>query len=839
MGSERDDFDKDYPRRTNRADTDLVLAPGEYAYIQDGTKGNISVYVGPQKTSLSQTDFPVNWDQSKRVYNRCEQSAAIHPFPNAPEGFYMILQNPVPSGKEDYPQGGKVSQHVDLHMGCKINIPGPATFPLWPGQSADAVEGHRLRSNQYLVVRVYNDEEAQRNWDKGVIKPQNPEINEQQNGVEHTKETNIASTVSRPDKLTIGQLIIVKGTDVSFYIPPTGVEVVPDENRQFVRNAATLERLEYCILLDESGDKRYVVGPDVVFPKPTETFVEGVGDDVGGKTRKFRAIELNEIQGLYVKVIADYKEGENTFKAGDELFITGKEQAIYYPRPEHSIIRYGEQTKHFAVAIPPGEARYVLDRMSGAVDLIRGPKMFLADPRKQVIVRRILSDGELQLWFPNNTEAIRVNTSLRQVMASQSVESGLLKKREENHNPVDKIEFVRTDSFQRGSKFNEPRTITLDSKYDGSVRIEVWPGYAVLVVSKTGKRRVVIGPETSHLEYDEALLPLILSTGRPKTDDKIIRTVYLRVRNNTVSDLVSVETKDLCEVKIEVSYRVNFTGEDKEKWFEVDNYVKFLTDHLRSLLRHAIKQRTIEDFYQNATSIVRDTVLGIARADGEGRTGRRFEENGMHVYDVEILDVKITKPEIANLLIRAQQDVVEIGLKTEALKRNNSFAVKEEELKRVISNAKAETYSNQHKLDVDVLERQLEIQLKKIGNEMKARIEEIKAKLDQQKNLSEISEAELLRAKANLDQDFAEFNRRLEAESGAIERQIGAVSEKLSSALVLVAHASLAERVSKDMAPIVTLGGGNAEEMFNKLVAGTFIQDLLARTRGNNQLIKD
>lgn len=55
-----------------------------------------------------------------------------------------------------------------------------------------------------------------------------------------------------------------------------------------MRNAVTLERLEYCILLDEDGNKRFIEGPDVVFPEPTERFVEKNG------FRKFKAIELNE-----------------------------------------------------------------------------------------------------------------------------------------------------------------------------------------------------------------------------------------------------------------------------------------------------------------------------------------------------------------------------------------------------------------------------------------------------------------------------------------------------------------------------------------------------------------
>jgi len=93
-------------------------------------------------------------------------------------------------------------------------------------------------------------------------------------------------------------MYIIKGTEISFYIPPTGIEVVKDEFGNFQRNAVTLERLEYCILLDENGNKRYVRGPEVVFPEPTEVFIEKDGQ------RKFKAIELNEIKGIYIKVIA-------------------------------------------------------------------------------------------------------------------------------------------------------------------------------------------------------------------------------------------------------------------------------------------------------------------------------------------------------------------------------------------------------------------------------------------------------------------------------------------------------------------------------------------------------
>jgi major vault protein len=101
-----------------------------------------------------------------------------------------------------------------------------------------------------------------------------------------------------------------------------------------------------------------------------------------------------------LKVIAPYAEGDAHYQVGDELFITGKEQMIYFPRPEHAIVRYGDQDIHYAVAIPAGEARYVLDRLTGHIGLQRGPCMFLPDPRKHIIVKRVLDPKLTAIWFP-------------------------------------------------------------------------------------------------------------------------------------------------------------------------------------------------------------------------------------------------------------------------------------------------------------------------------------------------------------------------------------------------------------------------------------------------------
>jgi major vault protein len=385
---------------------DLVLATNQYAYLQDETKGVITVYVGPHKASLSTTDRPMRFQNGR--FERCDLPAAIQEFPLVTEGSYLVLQNPAVTKDQAHPPLGTPTSASRLSVGRKINMRGPLSFPLWPGQVATVIEGHRLRSNQYLVVRVYNEEEARQNWDTAVMKAATSE----------TPENAIPATVD----LTIGKLIIIKGVDVSFYIPPTGIEVVPDEKGKFIRDAETLERLEYCILLDESGDKSVVKGPSVVFPSPTQTFVEERG------SRKFRATELNPDMGIHIKVTADYEENGTTYTTGQELFITGRAQQIYYPRPEHAIIKYGDRQLTYGITIPEGEARYVLNKETGSVDLVRGPRIFLADPRKEVLVRRVLELKEVSLYFPGNAYALDYNAKLLEVLretASTSASAAL------------------------------------------------------------------------------------------------------------------------------------------------------------------------------------------------------------------------------------------------------------------------------------------------------------------------------------------------------------------------------------------------------------------------------
>lgn len=836
---EYEEFGPERGRRPDRGDTDLVLAPGEYAYVLDTTKGHVNVIVGPYKASMSATDQTVRWESGSRRFRRCDMADAAYPYIEAREGEYLVLRNPA-EADDEHPREGTSHLTASLAMGRQINISGPTSFALWGMQEAEVIPGHRLKSNQYLVVRVVNEKAAADNWGEAVMEPQAGERDE-------------PASVSRPDSFSVGQLIVIRGTEVSFYIPPTGLEVVP-EHGEYVRDAVSLERLEFCIRLDESGKKRFDRGPAVVFPEPTEIFVEEDGK------RKFRAIELNPLMGIYVKVIADYTgdgKGEN-HKAGEELWITGADTPIYYPREEHAIVKYGDRVVHFAVAVPPGEGRYVLDRLKGVVRLVKGPTMLLPDPRKEVIVRRVLDDATVNLLYPGNTEALKVNQRLRALskgggfLTARQVEAGMEGVERDDvlgegmETLSRAMRAFAAEEVKRSPSFTPPRTVTLDTKYDGAVSVDVWTGYALYVVSKAGKGRVIVGPQTVLLEYDERPMALRLSRHLPKTSKERLHTAFLRVRGNRVADLVDAETKDGVPLKLHLAYRVKFDGEDDEQridWFALDDYVGFLTEHLRSLLGGVVRQHGVEEFILNAVPIVRDAILGTVGDEGGERPGKPFDENRMVIYDVEVLDVRINNEEIAGLMRKAQlktaQRTLEIGQEEQKL----AFTQRTQEIARQIAVELAATEKQEQALKIEKTKAIHEAELADIRTRLEQAIARLEGNLNEATKANEVDLVRLEGERAAADQrlvitgkEIKQDVQRLIAEADALAKRAQAVSPQLTAALQAFADSDLAGKLATSMSPWALLGGEDILTVATKLLDGLGLKEaaiaLAARTPG-------
>ena len=784
---------------------DLVLSINEYAYVLDKTKGNVSCWVGPTKTSLSTSDELVIFNPKTKSFESSSYGAAVTLFTTAPENWYVILKNPTANGK--HPATGTANSLPEgIEIGRKVNIRGPVSFALYPGQMAKAVRGHALRSNQYLLARVYEAEAA--NSSKGDIRD---------------AEGNV---IESTDTYVNGQILVIKGTEVSFYIPPTGIEVIPvdnDHSKGYVRNAVTLERLEYCILKDEDGNKRYVHGPEVVFPKPTETFVTS---PKGGTI--FRALELSPISGIYIKVIAAYEENGIKHPVGEELFITGNDQMIYYPRPEHAVISYDGKTLHHAIAIPEGEGRYVLNRLTGEITTIKGPAMYLPDPRTEVIVKRKLSPTQCRLWYPGNNEALAYNNSLTE----KSVEKSMTKA--SNYAAFDSLDamaystttasaslaaFESNASISRGTSYTKPRTVTLDTKYEGAVAMDVWTGYAVRLISKNGEKKVVCGPQTILLDYDQTLEILNPS----HTANKPEQAVFLRYTNNKIADRFTIETKDHVQAILNVNYNIDFDETYMDKWFDIDDYCQYVREIYHTFIRKDVGTYTIEEFYNAYEDIAKNAL----------NDRDPLPANGIKINSVEVTLLEIA-PDVAELIEEHNLDLVRKSLEL-------SEANKRVKLAKALSEAEEEEQKLRYQETLNKMELQrteavkkLEIQhevnrLTELENQAKKQ-----AEVDMQNLVNIIHTAGLDRKEQEnkLTLDFenkkAEIEKaKSEAYAATIASIMASITPDLVAALTSKSNAETLKAVTGAMSPVAIAKGESVADTVNLLLRGTPLEGVI------------
>ncbi len=862
--------------------TDLIIPPGFYAFVMDTSKGEVRTEVGPYKVGISNTDRPVKFDPKTGRFDRVDNPEnAVMPFIRATENDYVVLDSPAKEARQEHPTPGKSNSLAELAEGKQIVIAGPIAFAQWPGQKAKVIGGHKLKSNQYLFVEVTNPEEAKNHWDKQMLraakKPvvtntggdgtQDQHPDQATDQPQNAPPPDVSLSEINPADLVIGQRLVIKGTAASFYMPVTGLVVVQESEGKYVREAVTLERMQYCRLISESGTERIEIGPKVVFPEADETFTkrsDAKGDD---DSRVFQAIELNEQMGLYLKVTADYDEGDKHFSAGDELFITGKDTRIYYPRPEHSIVKYGGKDRIYAVTVPVGKGYYLLDKREGKIKTVYGPCLLLPDPRFEVIVRRVLDSRTVNLYFPGNNEALAYNRSLQSLLGESGGPGGFvsealargLSPTAESFGESDlrmrsavRSKEIGASSFDRGTEYTPPRSITLDDKFGGAVAITVWPGFAVQVVSKDGSSRIVKGYGHTLLEFDETLSELTFSTGTPKSDDNTQQTPYLRISNNRVSDRVTAETGDMVKVQLSVAYQVNFEGEDGSRWFVVSDYVQLLAERMRSVIRAAVKEVGIEELIARAAALVRDAVLGHKPEDGGKRSGYTFEENAMRVTDLEVLDTSIPDRSVATLLLDNQQEAMRLALEVSQQESKREATGRLEAAKRAIAELTQDTTLAGLELAIARLEKEGE----KATRELELRHERDKLVSDNALVIATSTEAvavvkreterldnetELAASKATQELELE----RLGAEVEAAVMKITAISPDLIQAITSVTDKDVAVRLSSALAPIALLQGTGVNEVLAGFLKDSALGQVfskafgVANTHANNGHVKE
>jgi hypothetical protein len=365
-------------------------------------------------------------------------------FVQALESQYIILHNPETPGTRPMTRGK--NEATTLQTGKSIVKRGPCEFPLWPGQQAEVVDGHRLTSNQFLRIRVEGEVATDD------IKPLQdlikedwvaPKVAEVDSDLDETELITASEPPPAPPspqaevklpELTIGSEWIVRGSKTKFFIPPTGVKVLPSTDPvtksrdPYVMNGVQLEADEFVTLKNRSGRISYVLGSTTVIPCEDQVFVT----DRSGSNPKFKATSIDENSGVLLRTLVAMTPSEIQRRMGSDVWIEfkpiagSKEEEEEDPEDadptRESSLPPGTQlvvwrtkrlvfpadgieiTRKFeATHILAGTARYVKNFLTGRTRIVQGERLYLADPRCEEFVNRNIPEDVLSLWFPGKT----------------------------------------------------------------------------------------------------------------------------------------------------------------------------------------------------------------------------------------------------------------------------------------------------------------------------------------------------------------------------------------------------------------------------------------------------
>jgi hypothetical protein len=248
-----------------------------------------------------------------------------------------------------------------------------------------------------------------------------------------------------------------------------------------------------------------------------------------------------------------------------------------------------------------------------------------------------------------------------------------------------------------------------------------------------------------------------------------------------------------------------------DKWFAVDNYVKYLCDRVRSLLKRAAKEYTIYDFYQNYSDIVRNVTLGINPDAEEGdcergkhHNHRFFAQNGMFIHDVEVLSIDVQR-DVEELILDKQTDMIRQVLELADAQREAEIAEALSVAEKKKQELRTQELLNKMELQKKEAETKLAIQAQINRKQEAEDAAKKKAEVDMQPMIDAIAAAGIKRR----DAEHAAEMKRATAEHEATQAHTKAMSEIEIAKQNAYAETvkSIMESISPDLIAALEVGG--------------------------------
>jgi hypothetical protein len=823
-----------------------------------------------------------------------QASMEARPFVIARDGEYVILSNPVRDVVDENAKNGSFiaggNKEKELVSGTKRIIPGPCSFPLWPGQSAEVRPAHKLGANQYLLVEVVGDIDERAPYYRLVLESAGLSSAVIDQVGEESSPDAAPASLPGPAQLRLGQRIVIQGRHTQLFIPPSGIEIVPpvedaepkETNEEDATNALPPELAQECVKLvglvrDGMSQKQFQtlknelrhrselpLAHRAIMLAALDATFETRQHSVSGK-RVDRDRQRSGPQDPYARraVVLGPKEFCILFDAdGNPRIVRGPARVC--PGPHDTFLQRGsrrrvydayELAEHQALwlrIITPITRERLQKQLPAGIELERAEY----DAGSELIVR-----GQPSVFFPF-IEAEVVNPSTREPHVGndhdaviidaigidqksgiyvRDLRTGMVKMvRGETSYLID----PRTEEFvQRRVARNDwnlwvpGKPATEDVTTPWALSITIPNNEACLVTSRHGREgrvgyRVEVGPKVVLLEYEEQLMPLHLSKGPSKDGHSTVATCFLRVAGARVSDTFEVESSDFVKLRIKLGFSGRFDEATQARWFQVDDPVKLLADKVRAHLREVARAEPFARLMRQMNELVRFE-------DGS----LRFEENGMVVDACELLKVDIVDPALSQMFTDAQRESVKLQIHDEQATRRllserhqDNVDAEEHAIVRTAVARKADSQlvdaESDHRVALRKVQLDHAVSALVLDEEIATADRRASAHVERRRKEQELEQAYLAKVAA-LELERA----RALAEAEAV--RLKAIQPELVGALHSAADAEVMKAAASNMNLVSLLGGKTPQELLEHVFKGTPLErstrDMRARSNGNGQ----
>jgi major vault protein len=352
------------------------------------------------------------------------------------------------------------------------------------------------------------------------------------------------------------------------------------------------------------------------------------------------------------------------------------------------------------------------------------------------------------------------------------------------------------------------------------------------------KSRVVFGPALVMLDPDEQFTVLSLSGDKPKRPN-VIKSLALSLGPDFMTDIVEVETADHARLRLQLSYNWQFelgglTNEDKEKIFQVRDFVGDTCKAIGGRVRGAVATSNFDDFHKNSARVIRVAVFGL---DERGKINDEFHfsSNHLSITNIDIQSVEPVDERTRESLQKSVQLAIEITTKKQERNARHAAQTIEQNARSKIEGQKIQNQTEAEEAKQTLIQLQAESAAvastgtAKAEAEAKAEYYEIESTSDvEQAFLS--AQASTIEAKAGLEEEKATQDAQLAYENATARMDLNK-AERLAS-IETGKFKALVDAISPETIKAIARAG---PEMQAKLLKGLGLKGYLM-TDGNSPI---